>query len=223
MRAPARARSAPSPQEEGQVTHATRKEGSTQSEQGPKPAAGKKNVPHGAAHQEHVQQHDRVDHHIPGNVIAWVMDHVGFKGSRSTWFAAQPAAETDGGQGASTATKCSMLPRPRGPGSAATPRYSVAGQPAVRLEVGAISDVTPQRQPTWPFRRSRRRVEESIMVVTPDGYAQVGALGAAPRRRTRSFESLRRPASMRGSGTAKNTRSAAAAGRTGTAAAPPTA
>lgn len=73
-RAPARVRSAPSPARRRPGNpDGTGKEGRHGRQEGSEdPPQGKEERPaRRRSHQEHVQQHDRVDHRSPGNVIAW--------------------------------------------------------------------------------------------------------------------------------------------------------
>ena len=98
----------------------------------------KKNVPHGAAHIKSTFNNTIVSITDPqGNVIAWASSgHVGFKGSRkSTPFAAQLAAEN-------AARKAQEHVFVKGPGSGR--ETAIRSLQAAGLEVGAISDVTPQ-------------------------------------------------------------------------------
>lgn len=104
----------------------------------------KKNVPHGAAHIKSTFNNTIVTIADPqGNVIAWASSgHVGFKGSRkSTPFAAQLAAEN----AARTAQDHGVRKVDvfvKGPGSGR--ETAIRSLQAAGLEVGAISDVTPQ-------------------------------------------------------------------------------
>ena len=100
--------------------------------------------PRAGAHQEHVQQHHRVDHATrPVHVISWASaGQVGFKGSRkSTPFAAQLAAEA----ARAAAMEHGMRKVDvfvKGPGSGR--ETAIRSLQAAGLEVGQISDVTPQ-------------------------------------------------------------------------------
>src|SRR5215208_1970053 len=96
----------------------------------------KKNVPHGAAHIKSTFNNTIVSITDPqGNVIAWASSgHVGFKGSRkSTPFSAANCA-------ANGVKKVDVFVK--GPGSGR--ETAIRSLQAAGLEVGAISDVTPQ-------------------------------------------------------------------------------
>ena len=104
----------------------------------------KKNVAHGHAHIKSTFNNTIVSITDPsGNVISWASaGHVGFKGSRkSTPFAAQMAAES----AARRAQEHGMRKVDvfvKGPGSGR--ETAIRSLQAVGLEVGQISDVTPQ-------------------------------------------------------------------------------
>ncbi|GFG70814.1 hypothetical protein MSEN_25340 [Mycolicibacter senuensis] len=143
-RVPARAPSAPSPvRRRPGKTHGN--EESDRAQEGPEdPAAGKKNVPHGAAHIKSTFNNTIVTITDPqGNVIAWASSgHVGFKGSRkSTPFAAQLAAENAARKAQEHGVK-KVDVFVKGPGSGR--ETAIRSLQAAGLEVGAISDVTPQ-------------------------------------------------------------------------------
>lgn len=95
------------------------------------------------SHQEHVQQHDRLDHGPRGqrDLLGLRFYHVGFKGSRkSTPFAAQMAAES----AARRAQEHGMRKVDvfvKGPGSGR--ETAIRSLQATGLEVGSIQDVTP--------------------------------------------------------------------------------
>ena len=147
MRAPARARSALSPARRRPGKNATRKEGSPgrfASEGQKTRRREKKNVPHGAAHIKSTFNNTIVTITDPqGNVIAWASSgHVGFKGSRkSTPFAAQLAAENAARKAQEHGVK-KVDVFVKGPGSGR--ETAIRSLQAAGLEVGAISDVTPQ-------------------------------------------------------------------------------
>ena len=104
----------------------------------------KKNVPHGAAHIKSTFNNTIVTITDPqGNVIAWASSgHVGFKGSRkSTPFAAQLAAENAARKAQEHGVK-KVDVFVKGPGSGR--ETAIRSLQAAGLEVGAISDVTPQ-------------------------------------------------------------------------------
>src|SRR5918911_2981908 len=104
----------------------------------------KKNVTFGQAHIKSTFNNTIVSITDPqGNVISWASaGHVGFKGSRkSTPFAAQMAAEN----AARKAQEHGMRKVDvfvKGPGSGR--ETAIRSLQAAGLEVGAISDVTPQ-------------------------------------------------------------------------------
>ena len=104
----------------------------------------KKNIPHGAAHIKSTFNNTIVSITDPqGNVIAWASSgNVGFKGSRkSTPFAAQLAAEACARRAMEHGVrKVEVLVK--GPGSGR--ETAIRSLQAAGLEVGAISDVTPQ-------------------------------------------------------------------------------
>src|ERR1700752_5401722 len=104
----------------------------------------KKNVPHGAAHIKSTFNNTLVSITAPqGNVIAWASSgHVGFKGSRkSTPFAAQLAAESAARKAQEHGVR-KVDVFVKGPGSGR--ETAIRSLQAAGLEVGAISDVTPQ-------------------------------------------------------------------------------
>jgi small subunit ribosomal protein S11 len=104
----------------------------------------KKNIPHGAAHIKSTFNNTIVTITDPqGNVIAWASSgHVGFKGSRkSTPFAAQLAAENAARKAQEHGVK-KVDVFVKGPGSGR--ETAIRSLQAAGLEVGAISDVTPQ-------------------------------------------------------------------------------
>ena len=102
----------------------------------------KKNVAHGHAHIKSTFNNTIVSITDPtGNVISWASaGHVGFKGSRkSTPFAAQMAAE-NAARKAQGVKKVDVFVK--GPGSGR--ETAIRSLQATGLEVGTISDVTPQ-------------------------------------------------------------------------------
>ena len=104
----------------------------------------KKNVPHGAAHFKSTFNNTIVSITDPqGNVIAWASSgHVGFKGSRkSTPFAAQLAAESAARQAPEHGVR-QVDVFVKGPGSGR--ETAIRSLQSAGLEVGALSDVTPQ-------------------------------------------------------------------------------
>ena len=104
----------------------------------------KKNVPHGAAHIKSTFNNTIVSITDPqGNVIAWASSgHVGFKGSRkSTPFAAQLAAESAARKAQEHGMKKVDI-FVKGPGSGR--ETAIRSLQAAGLEVGSITDVTPQ-------------------------------------------------------------------------------
>ena len=104
----------------------------------------KKNVPHGVAHIKSTFNNTIVSITDPqGNVIAWASSgHVGFKGSRkSTPFAAQLAAENAARKAQEPGVQ-EVGVVVKGPGSGR--ETAIRSLQAAGLEVGAISDVTPQ-------------------------------------------------------------------------------
>ena len=104
----------------------------------------KKNVPHGAAHIKSTFNNTIVSITDPqGNVIAWASSgHVGFKGSRkSTPFAAQLAAEAAARRAQEHGMK-KVDVFVKGPGSGR--ETAIRSLQAAGLEVGSITDVTPQ-------------------------------------------------------------------------------
>ena len=116
----------------------------------------KKNVPHGAAHIKSTFNNTIVSITDPsGAVIAWASaGHVGFKGSRkSTPFAAQMAAENAARQAIEHGMR-KVDVFVKGPGSGR--ETAIRSLQAAGLEVGAISDVTPQaHNGTRPPKRRR--------------------------------------------------------------------
>jgi small subunit ribosomal protein S11 len=115
----------------------------------------RKNVAHGHAHIKSTFNNTIVSITDPtGNVISWASaGHVGFKGSRkSTPYAAQMAAES----AARKAQEHGMRKVDvfvKGPGSGR--ETAIRSLQAAGLEVGTISDVTPQ--PHNGCRPSKRR------------------------------------------------------------------
>jgi small subunit ribosomal protein S11 len=104
----------------------------------------KKNVPHGAAHIKSTFNNTIVSITDPQvNVISWASSgHVGFKGSRkSTPFAAQLAAESAARKAQEHGVK-KVDVFVKGPGSGR--ETAIRSLQAAGLEVGTISDVTPQ-------------------------------------------------------------------------------
>ena len=104
----------------------------------------KKNVPHGAAHIKSTFNNTIVSITDPtGAVISWASaGQVGFKGSRkSTPFAAQLAAESAARKAQEHGVK-KVDVFVKGPGSGR--ETAIRSLQAAGLEVGAISDVTPQ-------------------------------------------------------------------------------
>ena len=104
----------------------------------------KKNVPHGSAHIKSTFNNTIVSITDPsGAVISWASSGaVGFKGSRkSTPFAAQLAAESAARQAQEHGMK-KVDVFVKGPGSGR--ETAIRSLQAAGLEVGTISDVTPQ-------------------------------------------------------------------------------
>ncbi|GAB2669780.1 30S ribosomal protein S11 [Nocardia goodfellowii] len=104
----------------------------------------KKNVPLGHAHIKSTFNNTIVSITDPsGNVISWASSgHVGFKGSRkSTPFAAQLAAENAARKAQEHGVK-KVDVFVKGPGSGR--ETAIRSLQAAGLEVGTISDVTPQ-------------------------------------------------------------------------------
>jgi small subunit ribosomal protein S11 len=104
----------------------------------------KKNISHGHAHIKSTFNNTIVSITDPtGNVISWASaGHVGFKGSRkSTPFAAQMAAENCARKAAEHGMK-KVDVFVKGPGSGR--ETAIRSLQAAGLEVGTISDVTPQ-------------------------------------------------------------------------------
>lgn len=117
-----------------------------------KPSAGgrrprkkeRKNVPHGVAHIKSSFNNTIITiTDLGGNTIAWATaGNVGFKGSRkSTPFAAQLAAESAARQAQEHGMK-KVDVFVKGPGSGR--ETAIRSLQAAGLEVGSISDVTPQ-------------------------------------------------------------------------------
>src|SRR4030081_2831795 len=116
----------------------------------------KKNISHGHAHIKSTFNNTIVSITDPnGNVISWASSgHVGFKGSRkSTPFAAQMAAENAARKAAEHGMKKGDG-FVQGPGSGR--ETAIRSLQAAGLEVGTISDVTPQPHNGWraPPQRS---------------------------------------------------------------------
>ena len=104
----------------------------------------KKNVQHGVAHIKSTFNNPIVSITDPsGAVISWASSgHVGFKGSRkSTPFAAQLAAENAARKAMDQGMK-KVDVLVKGPGSGR--ETAIRSLQAAGLEVGTISDVTPQ-------------------------------------------------------------------------------
>lgn len=104
----------------------------------------KKNVQHGVAHIKSTFNNTIVSITDPsGAVISWASSgHVGFKGSRkSTPFAAQLAAENAARKAMDHGVK-KVDVLVKGPGSGR--ETAIRSLQAAGLEVGTISDVTPQ-------------------------------------------------------------------------------
>ena len=104
----------------------------------------RKNIAHGHAHIRSTFNNTIVSITDPvGNVIAWASSgQVGFKGSRkSTPFAAQMAAENAARQAIEHGMR-KVDVFVKGPGSGR--ETAIRSLQAAGLEVGAISDVTPQ-------------------------------------------------------------------------------
>ena len=104
----------------------------------------KKNIAHGHAHIKSTFNNTIVSITDPqGNVISWASaGHVGFKGSRkSTPFAAQMAAESAARKAQEHGVK-KVDVFVKGPGSGR--ETAIRSLQAAGLEVGVISDVTPQ-------------------------------------------------------------------------------
>ena len=104
----------------------------------------KKNVQHGVAHIKSTFNNTIVSITDPsGAVISWASSgHVGFKGSRkSTPFAAQLAAENAARKAMDQGMK-QVDVLVKGPGSGR--ETAIRSLQAAGLEVGTISDVTPQ-------------------------------------------------------------------------------
>ena len=146
----------------------------------------KKNVPHGAAHIKSTFNNTIVSITDPqGNVIAWASSgHVGFKGSRkSTPFAAQLAAENAARKAQEHGVK-KVDVFVKGPGSGR--ETAIRSLQAAGLEVGAISDVTPQphngcRPPKRRAGSRRRDRSHGSLHRTRDPQV------APPRRRPRRW------------------------------------
>src|ERR1700727_1739527 len=115
----------------------------------------RKNVAHGHAHIKSTFNNTIVSITDPvGNVISWASaGHVGFKGSRkSTPYAAQMAAESAARKAQEHGMRKVDL-FVKGPGSGR--ETAIRSLQAAGLEVGTISDVTPQ--PHNGCRPSKRR------------------------------------------------------------------
>src|SRR6202007_397826 len=116
----------------------------------------KKNIPHGAAHIKSTFNNTIVTiTDLQGNVIAWASSgHVGFKGSRkSTPFAAQLAAQKPAEKAPGRGVKkFAVFVRAAGSGR----ETAIRSLQAAGLEVGAISDVTPQPHNGWRPPKGRR-------------------------------------------------------------------
>lgn len=116
----------------------------------------KKNVPHGQAHIKSTFNNTIVTITDPkGNVIAWGSSgHVGFKGSRkSTPFAAQLAAENAARKAQEHGVK-KVDVFVKGPGSGR--ETAIRSLSATGLEVGSITDVTPQAHNGCRLPKRRR-------------------------------------------------------------------
>jgi small subunit ribosomal protein S11 len=104
----------------------------------------RKNVPHGHAHIKSTFNNTIVSiTDLEGSVLAWASSgQVGFKGSRkSTPFAAQMAAEAAARRAQDHGVK-KVDVFVKGPGSGR--ETAIRSLQAAGLEVGSISDVTPQ-------------------------------------------------------------------------------
>jgi small subunit ribosomal protein S11 len=104
----------------------------------------RKNIAHGHAHIKSTFNNTIVTiTDLQGNVITWASSgHVGFKGSRkSTPFAAQLAAENAARKAQEHGVR-KVDVFVKGPGSGR--ETAIRSLQAAGLEVGAISDVTPQ-------------------------------------------------------------------------------
>ncbi len=116
----------------------------------------KKNIAHGAAHIKSTFNNTIVSITDPnGNVIAWASSgQVGFKGSRkSTPFAAQMAAESAARQSQEHGMR-KVDVFVKGPGSGR--ETAIRSLQAAGLEVGSISDVTPQAHNGCRPKKRRR-------------------------------------------------------------------
>ena len=116
----------------------------------------KKNVQHGVAHIKSTFNNTIVSITDPsGAVISWASSgHVGFKGSRkSTPFAAQLAAENAARKAMDQGMK-KVDVLVKGPGSGR--ETAIRSLQAAGLEVGTISDVTPQPPPGCRPPKRRR-------------------------------------------------------------------
>ena len=125
--------------------------------------------PMATPHQEHVQQHDRLDHRPLGNVIAWASaGHVGFKGSRSRRPSQRRRLPERSASRAGARHAQGRRVR-EGPGLRVERTRDPVRFQAAGLEVGTIQDVTPaphngcasQAAPGSPSR-SARRTEKTI-------------------------------------------------------------
>jgi small subunit ribosomal protein S11 len=116
----------------------------------------KKNIAHGAAHIKSTFNNTIVTITDPnGNVIAWASSgQVGFKGSRkSTPYAAQMAAESAARQSQEHGMR-KVDVFVKGPGSGR--ETAIRSLQAAGLEVGSISDVTPQAHNGCRPKKRRR-------------------------------------------------------------------
>src|ERR1700684_2001463 len=164
----------------------------------------KKNVPHGAAHIKSTFNNTIVTiTDLQGNVLAWASSgHVGFKGSRkSTPFAAQLAAENAARKAQEHGVK-KVDVFVKGPGSGR--ETAIRSLQAAGLEVGAISDVTPQPHNGCrpPKRRPGYEGDNSWLVSpAPSPANRVGCAPTSSAATRHSRSALTRPAStaVRGS------------------------
>ena len=116
----------------------------------------KKNIAHGHAHIKSTFNNTIVTITDPnGNVIAWASSgQVGFKGSRkSTPYAAQMAAESAARQSQEHGMR-KVDVFVKGPGSGR--ETAIRSLQAAGLEVGSISDVTPQAHNGCRPKKRRR-------------------------------------------------------------------
>jgi small subunit ribosomal protein S11 len=133
-------------------------------------AARRRTVAHGHAHIKSTFNNTIVSITDPaGAVIAWASaGHVGFKGSRkSTPFAAQMAAESAARKAAEHGMK-KVDVFVKGPGSGR--ETAIRSLQAAGLEVGTISDVTPQPHNGCrrPSGAGSREGSNQTWLVTPD-------------------------------------------------------